>query len=144
MEHTEKRIELVYLTMADYEELRAAMQDSYLTMPGAYWREHQIQALIDKFPEGQVVIKVDGKIAGCSLSLILDDADFEADHTYREITIKAEATPNTEMILIADVDIDLLSELHNFGSVKNLKERRLDLFDLSWKPTQPKKEVFIR
>jgi predicted amidohydrolase len=44
--------------------------------------------------------------------------------------IKAEATPNTEMILIADVDIDLLRELHQFGSVRNLKDRRLDLFRL--------------
>ncbi|MDX1685501.1 MAG: carbon-nitrogen hydrolase family protein, partial [Saprospiraceae bacterium] len=47
--------------------------------------------------------------------------------------IKAEATPNTEMILIADVDIDLLRELHEFGSVRNLKDRRLDVFDLKKK-----------
>ncbi|MCW8987237.1 MAG: carbon-nitrogen hydrolase family protein, partial [Gammaproteobacteria bacterium] len=45
--------------------------------------------------------------------------------------IKAEATPNTEMILIADVDIYLLRELHQFGSVKNLKDRRKDLFELT-------------
>jgi predicted amidohydrolase len=45
--------------------------------------------------------------------------------------IKAEATPNTEMILIADVDIDLLRQLHQFGSVRNLKDRRKDLFKLS-------------
>ena len=44
--------------------------------------------------------------------------------------IKAEATPNTEMILIADVDIDLLRELNQFGSVRNLKDRRRDLFEL--------------
>jgi len=44
--------------------------------------------------------------------------------------IKAEATPNTEMILIADVDLYLLRELHQFGSVKNLKDRRKDLFEL--------------
>ena len=44
--------------------------------------------------------------------------------------IKSEATPNTEMILIADVDIDQLNELHNYGSVKNLKDRRKDLFEL--------------
>jgi predicted amidohydrolase/ribosomal protein S18 acetylase RimI-like enzyme len=42
--------------------------------------------------------------------------------------IKSEATPNTEMILIADVDIDQINELHNYGSVKNLKDRRLDLY----------------
>ncbi len=44
--------------------------------------------------------------------------------------IKAEATPNTEMILIADVDIDLLRELNQFGSVRNLKDRRSDIYQL--------------
>ena len=44
--------------------------------------------------------------------------------------IKSEATPNTEMILIADVDLDLLRELHNYGSVKNLKDRRQDIYEL--------------
>ncbi len=47
--------------------------------------------------------------------------------------IKAEATTNTEMILIADVDIDLLRELNQFGSVRNLKDRRTDIFHLSKK-----------
>lgn len=44
--------------------------------------------------------------------------------------IKAEATTNTEMILIADVDIDLLRQLNQFGSVRNLRDRRKDLFEL--------------
>lgn len=44
--------------------------------------------------------------------------------------VKTEATPNTEMILVSDVDLDLLSELHTYGSVRNLKDRRTDVFDL--------------
>jgi predicted amidohydrolase len=47
--------------------------------------------------------------------------------------IKAEATPNSEMILIADVDLSLLRELNRFGSVRNLKDRRTDLFELKKK-----------
>ena len=43
---------------------------------------------------------------------------------------RAEATPNTEMILISDVDLDLLNELHTYGSVRNLKDRRHDLYEL--------------
>lgn len=42
--------------------------------------------------------------------------------------IKAEATPNAEMILLADVDIDMLRELNQFGSVRNLRDRRDDLY----------------
>ncbi|HAH57334.1 MAG: bifunctional GNAT family N-acetyltransferase/carbon-nitrogen hydrolase family protein [Lentimicrobium sp.] len=45
--------------------------------------------------------------------------------------VKTEATPNTEMILISDVDVDQLRELHNFGSVRNLKDRRTDIFSLT-------------
>lgn len=46
---------------------------------------------------------------------------------------RAEATPNTEMILISDVDMDLLNELHTYGSVRNLKNRRKDLYELKLK-----------
>ena len=46
---------------------------------------------------------------------------------------RAEATPNTEMILVSDVDLDLLSELHTYGSVRNLRDRRSDLYELKMK-----------
>ncbi|MFT4777926.1 MAG: putative amidohydrolase/GNAT superfamily N-acetyltransferase [Flavobacteriales bacterium] len=55
------------------------------------------------------------------------------DFSFPANGIKAEATPNTEMILIADVDIGLLRELNQFGSVRNLKDRRKDLFELKRK-----------
>ncbi len=46
--------------------------------------------------------------------------------------VKAEATPNTEMIVVSDVDISLLTELHNYGSVQTLKDRRVDLYQLNF------------
>ncbi len=46
--------------------------------------------------------------------------------------VKAQATPNTEMILIADVDLDDLKELHEFGSVRNLKDRRGDVYEVNY------------
>ncbi len=47
--------------------------------------------------------------------------------------MRAETTPNTEMILISDVDLDLLNQLHTYGSVRNLKNRRKDLYELRLK-----------
>jgi predicted amidohydrolase/ribosomal protein S18 acetylase RimI-like enzyme len=44
--------------------------------------------------------------------------------------IAAEATPNTEMTIIADVNMSLLKELHEHGSVQNLKDRRSDLYEI--------------
>lgn len=52
------------------------------------------------------------------------------DFSFPTDGVKAEATPNTEMILICDVDIDLLRELHVHGSVTNLKDRRKDLYQI--------------
>ena len=59
-------------------------------------------------------------------SMVLTPCDF----AFPSNGVKAEATPNTEMILISDVDLDLLTELHEFGSVKNLKDRRKDVYDV--------------
>ncbi|MCA9450424.1 MAG: carbon-nitrogen hydrolase, partial [Candidatus Omnitrophica bacterium] len=52
------------------------------------------------------------------------------DFSFPTTGIKAEATPNTEMILVVDVDIDLLRELNAFGSVRNLKDRRGDIYEI--------------
>ncbi|MFN3555745.1 MAG: GNAT family N-acetyltransferase [Bacteroidales bacterium] len=52
------------------------------------------------------------------------------DFAFPSNGIKAETTPNTEMILIVDVELDALRELHEFGAVRNLKDRRKDIFSL--------------
>ncbi|MCB0666825.1 MAG: GNAT family N-acetyltransferase [Saprospiraceae bacterium] len=80
------KIELKFLTAVDYEELKEAMIESYSSMPGAYWRKHHIENLIDRFREGQVVLKVDDKVVGCALSIIINGDDFEVAHSYKEIT----------------------------------------------------------
>ena len=81
-----ENIDLTYLSINDYQELKEAMIESYPSMPNSYWEEHQIRKLISRFPEGQVVIKVNNLIAGCALSLIVDYFKFGDDHTYKEIT----------------------------------------------------------
>lgn len=56
-----------------------------------------------------------------------------SDFAFPSNAIVAEATPNTEIVLIADVDMDLLKELHLNGSVTNFKDRRNDLYSLRLK-----------
>ncbi|MDX1958937.1 MAG: bifunctional GNAT family N-acetyltransferase/carbon-nitrogen hydrolase family protein [Leptospiraceae bacterium] len=55
-----------------------------------------------------------------------------SDYAFGHDAIAAEATPNTEMTLIVDVDLDLLKELNSEGSVRNLNDRRHDLYKLHW------------
>lgn len=53
-----------------------------------------------------------------------------SDFSFPTNGIKAEATPNTETVLIVDVDLDLLKKTRLQGSVHNLLDRRSDLYEL--------------
>ncbi|KPM48453.1 carbon-nitrogen hydrolase family protein [Jiulongibacter sediminis] len=81
-----ENIELKYLKPEDYEELKSIMIEAYESMPNSYWKEHHINKLIEKFPEGQVVIKINNKLAGCALSIIVDYDKFDDQHTYQQVT----------------------------------------------------------
>ena len=81
-----ENIELKFLDLDDYQELKIAMISAYTNMPGAYWKEEHITSLINKFPEGQVVIKINGQLAGVALSIIVDYDKYDDNHTYEQIT----------------------------------------------------------
>ena len=81
-----ENIEIVLLTMDDYPNIKSAMLEAYPNMKDSYWRKSQIQTLIEKFPEGQVGIKINGELAGCALSIIVDYEKFKGKHTYKQIT----------------------------------------------------------
>lgn len=55
------------------------------------------------------------------------------DITFPQNGIVSSATPNTETTIIGDVDLGLLRELHEHGSVHNLRDRRKDIYTLKWK-----------
>ncbi|TAN53330.1 MAG: GNAT family N-acetyltransferase [Methylococcaceae bacterium] len=59
---------------------------------------------------------------------IFSPSDFSFPHD----AILAEATPNTEMTLIADVNLELLRQVRTRGASRNLSNRRLDLYRLEW------------
>ncbi|MBN1332321.1 MAG: GNAT family N-acetyltransferase [Synergistales bacterium] len=63
-----------------------------------------------------------------SQAAVFTPSDFAFPHD----AIAAEATPNTEMALIADLDVNLIKELRHTGSVRNLLSRRQDLYRIEW------------
>jgi predicted amidohydrolase len=81
-----KQVEIGSLKYEDFQELLMAMKAAYPRWSGNYWRQDTIQKLINKFPEGQIVIKVDGVVVGCALSIIVDYKKFGDQHTYAQIT----------------------------------------------------------
>ncbi len=74
------------LTIEDYHTLKESMIHAYASMGGQYWKEESIQKLIQKFPDGQIVITLDGKVVGCALSIIVNYEKFGDKHSYRDIT----------------------------------------------------------
>jgi len=81
-------------------------------------------------------------IAGCVGNLpSVDNLDIQyaqsavfspSDLFFPHDAILAEATPNTEMLLFADMDLDHLKLLRNEGAVTNSKDRRRDLYRIDW------------
>ncbi|WP_111309804.1 carbon-nitrogen hydrolase family protein [Confluentibacter sediminis] len=124
-----ENIELEYLTLNDYQELKSAMIEAYSSnMPDSYWRKAQIKSLIDKFPEGQVVIKINNQLAGCALSIIVDYDDFNEQHTYQQIT--GDYSFNTHSKngnVLYGIDVFIKSEYRGLRLGRRLYDYRKDL-----------------
>lgn len=55
-----------------------------------------------------------------------------SDFSYPHDAVMAETTPNTEMIMFSDLDLDKLKLTRSEGSVNNLKDRRQELYKVTW------------
>ncbi len=76
--------------------------------------------------------KVENMDIQYSQAAIFTPSDFAFPHD----SVAAEATPNTEMTLVADLDMEMLKNLRRQGSVQNLRNRRTDLYQLRMSPGQ--------
>jgi len=123
-----ENIELSFLSLSDYQELKETMIASYSNMPNSYWKEHQIKSLIEKFPEGQVIIKVNDQIAGCALSIIIKYDHFDAKHTYKEITGNYTfSTHSPDGDVLYGIDIFIKPEFRGLRLGRRLYDYRKEL-----------------
>ncbi|MGC1514158.1 MAG: bifunctional GNAT family N-acetyltransferase/carbon-nitrogen hydrolase family protein [Maribacter sp.] len=123
-----ENIELKFLDLADYQELKIAMIAAYASMPGAYWKEEHIKTLIDKFPEGQVVIKINGQLAGVALSIIVDYNDFDDSHTYEQVTGKFTFdTHNNEGDVLYGIEVFIKPSFRGLRLGRRLYDYRKEL-----------------
>lgn len=63
-------------------------------------------------------------------SCILTPCDFP----FARDGIAADTTPNVEMVAFADLHLADLARARNEGTVQNLKDRRHDLYQMTWRP----------
>ena len=121
-------IELTYLSLDDYTQLKRAMIESYQKIEDNYWEKHEIEKLLALFPEGQVVIKVNGKLAGCALSLVVKSKQAQKRHTYKQIT--GNYTFNThdpEGDVLYGVDLFIKPEFRGLRLGRRLYDYRKEL-----------------
>ena len=123
-----ENVELTFLSLDDYQELKDAMIESYTGMPNSYWEENQIKNLISRFPEGQVVIKVNNQIAGCALSIIVDYHKFGDHHTYNEIIgYNTFNTHTSEGDILYGIDVFIKPEFRGLRLGRRLYDYRKEL-----------------
>ncbi len=123
-----QEVQIEYLSLEDYQELRRANSNAYTSMPSFYWTEAQIASLLEKFPEGQIVIKVNGQIAGGALSIIVDSASFEESHSYEEITGNYSFdTHQPDGDLLYGIDVFVKPEFRGLRLGRRMYDYRKDL-----------------
>ena len=101
-----------YLRVRHCAQARAIENECYVMICGSVGNLPQVESLDIQYAQ----------------SSIFSPSDFPFPHD----AIMAETTPNTEMIFFSDVDLDKLKQVRAEGSVRNLKDRRSDLFSVSW------------
>ncbi|MFD1063268.1 bifunctional GNAT family N-acetyltransferase/carbon-nitrogen hydrolase family protein [Winogradskyella litorisediminis] len=121
-------IELKYLAFDDYQELKQVMIMAYTNMPESFWGENHIKSLINKFPEGQIVIKINGELAGCALSIIVDYSKLDDEHTYRDVTDGYTFnTHNSDGDVLYGVDIFIKPKFRGLRLGRRLYDYRKEL-----------------
>lgn len=123
-----ENVEISYLNITNFRELRPSMADSYKYISDDTWSEEQIRKLIDIFPEGQVAIKVNGEIAGCALSIIVDYDKFGDKHTYQQITDNENfGTHDPEGDILYGIEVFIKKDFRGLRLGRRLYDYRKEL-----------------
>jgi predicted amidohydrolase/GNAT superfamily N-acetyltransferase len=119
---------LKYLSIQEYKQLRELMEEAYAVLPDSAWERDEIQSLIDCFPDGQIAILIDGQLAGCALSIIIDYSRFSDSHTYGEITGDYTFSTHTEDgNLLYGIDVFVAPEFRGLRLGRRMYDYRKEL-----------------
>ncbi len=98
-----------YLRVRHCAQARAIENECYVVITGSVGNLPQVENLDVQYAQ----------------SSVFSPSDFAFPHD----AVMAETTPNTEMIMFSDMDLEKLILMRNEGSVNNLKDRRVDLYE---------------
>jgi predicted amidohydrolase/GNAT superfamily N-acetyltransferase len=78
------RLVLRQLNRADIRAVQELQTKSFLSIEP--WTAEQLESQLTIFPEGQLGVEIDGVLVATSSSLIVDEEDFGAYHTFHEVS----------------------------------------------------------
>ena len=102
-----------YLRVRHCAQARAVENECYVVICGSVGNLPEVESLDVQYAQ----------------SSVFSPSDFAFPHD----AVMSETTPNTEMLMFSDLDLDELRYLHHEGSVTNLKDRRTDLYEVTRK-----------
>jgi predicted amidohydrolase len=106
-----------YLRVRHCAQARAIENECYVVITGSVGNLPKVENLDVQYAQ----------------SSVFSPSDFAFPHD----AVMAETTPNTEMIMFSDMDLEKLKLVRNEGSVTNLKDRRTDIYEINTR-TKPK------
>lgn len=128
METTINKVELRTLQIDDYLELKKSMLESYKGLEDSYWNKDEIEQLLKVFPEGQLVVLVDGVVVGSALSLIIDEKQAMSAHTYDQITgFSTFNTHNPEGSVLYGIDVFIHPKYRGLRLGRRLYDARKEM-----------------
>ena len=128
MENRIEQVELKYLSLSDFEALKEVFIEIYGDATDAYWKKSELKQLIAKFPDGQVVLKVNGELAGCAFSIIVDEAKVSRKHTYDDIAGDTKFKMHTSNgNMLYGIDIIIKKEYRGLKLGRRLYDYRKEL-----------------
>ncbi len=123
-----EKVEVRLLRVSDYIGLYDSMREAYKNWHGTLWTSETIEKLIEIFPEGQLVVLVNGKVVGVALSIIVNYDDFGDDHTYREITGKYSfTTHNPDGDVLYGIEVFVHPDYRGLRLARRLYDARKEL-----------------
>jgi predicted amidohydrolase/GNAT superfamily N-acetyltransferase len=127
-EHKDILVSLRNLELNDYIQLKEAMQKAYSDIGGLHWKEDQIKALLNLFPQGQLCVEVNGVVVACALSIIVDYAKFGDTHTYDQITGHYTfSTHNPKGDVLYGIEVFVHPDYRGLRLARRLYDGRKDL-----------------
>jgi len=128
MDNKIEQVELKYLSLKDFEALKEVFIEIYGDAPDAYWKKEELRSLMDVFPDGQVVITVNGDLAGCAFSIIVDNSKLDNQHTYEDIVGDSKFKNHTENgDMLYGIDILIKKEYRGLKLGRRLYDYRKEL-----------------